>query len=397
MAAAVAEAPYALIVLRDKSSERVVALHGGLPSCADAPAFWRAAVASAQATIIPDARLDPMLHALELVSGETHLRSLTAVPVRNQRNEILGALCVFDTAPRMLSVATLELLDRLAVIVAEKAPSALAAVAAAEGASRAPLRTLRQNQVAEALPKAVAKHAFQLYLQPQIDVREGRTIGFEVLLRWNDPVLGWIEPGEFIPLAEESGEIVRIGHWMIGTCCDIAGAWGPRAPFIAINLSARQFADPELAACVATSMSKANLAPGGISLEVNASTLLADVETSRRRVAALKNVGARVYVDNFGVNAADRDPLAQLGVDGVKIDQRLLAEAGTVFGADRDEGIVTALVELTQGLGLAAVGTGVENERQFDFLKRIGCQMAQGFLLGQPVPADQVHGAARRG
>ncbi|HEV3157825.1 MAG TPA: EAL domain-containing protein, partial [Candidatus Baltobacteraceae bacterium] len=325
----------------------------------------------------------------DLVRSEPHLRSFSIVPARGPHGDIVGAVCVLDAQPALPNASGLEELERIAALVGANAANALAS------ANSLTIRTPRQGIVAQALTRSVAREGFQVYLQPQVDLQGGQTLGLEVLLRWEDPDLSWVEPSEFIPLAEESGEILAIGYWMLDRCLELAGPWGMQAPFIALNLSTRQFTDPDLISQVLSALNRLNFPPNRLAFEVAASTLIQDFEASKRIISTLRNLGCRMYMDNVAPHSAPSEQIAQLDLDGLKIDQRLLADVGTAYSANGAEGQVNSVLAIAKGLGISACGIGVETDLQLEFLKKSGCTLAQGFHLGRPVPAESLAKAKR--
>ena len=239
------------------------------------------------------------------------------------------------------------------------------------------------------LRRAIDGGDMELAYQPTVDLRTGRVTGMEALLRWNHPVRGAVPPSAFIPLAEETGLIVPLGSWVLDEACRQAALWRPLAgeqPFVmAVNLSARQLAHPGLVADVADVLARHGVRPGEVCLEITESTLMEDAEAARIQLVALKALGVRLAVDDFGTGYSSLSYLKRFPVDLLKVDRSFVSG----LGADaEDSAIVTAVIGLAHALGLEALAEGVEDETQLRELQRLGCDIAQGFLLARPQAAD---------
>ena len=237
------------------------------------------------------------------------------------------------------------------------------------------------------LAGALERNEFEVYYQPQFKAASGELVGAEALVRWNDPEHGLVEPSCFIGPAEDSGLIIPLGRWVLRAACRQAVAWQAETgtPMrMAVNLSARQFAQGNLVRTVERALGDSGLSPGLLDLELTESTLMNDMDDSCRSLERLKDMGIRLSVDDFGTGYSSLSYLAQLAVDALKIDRSFLQD---VPGRDDHVAITHSVISLARTLGLKTVGEGVEAHRQADFLRAEGCDELQGFLLGRPVPS----------
>ena len=234
------------------------------------------------------------------------------------------------------------------------------------------------------LRDAIEHRQFELYLQPQFGV-DGERLGAEALLRWLHPEQGMIMPGEFIPLAEESGLIVPIGNWVLGTACDILADWRHTRPneCLAVNVSALQFHQPDFIETLQSMLERSGAAPASLCLELTESAVLADVDAAAERMERLKTMGVIISLDDFGTGYSSLSCLKRLPIDEVKIDRSFIDEIAT---DPQDAAIVRAIVVMCQSLGVTVIAEGVETALQRDFLVECGCDALQGYLLGRPAP-----------
>ncbi len=238
------------------------------------------------------------------------------------------------------------------------------------------------------LGAALERREMVLYYQPQLDVESGAIVGAEALIRWLHPERGVISPGDFIPLAEESGLIVPIGEWVLRTACDQARHWqenGHEALRIAVNLSGRQFEQPDFARTVAGILDETGLDPRRLELELTESLLMEDGQRTSAALNELKAMGLRLSVDDFGVGYSSLNYLMRFPLDSLKIDRSFLAG----IPADAEHVAITrAILAMARSLDLKVVAEGVETEEQLQYLREEGCDEFQGFLVGRPVPAE---------
>ncbi|MEP6943200.1 MAG: EAL domain-containing protein [Betaproteobacteria bacterium] len=237
------------------------------------------------------------------------------------------------------------------------------------------------------LRKALEGGQFELHYQPQIEVRTGRIVGIEALIRWNHPTLGLLAPGHFISVAEEAGLIMDIWEWVMVTALIQHNAWleqGLPAVTIAVNLSSVQFDDPGLAERVKESARLVGVALDYLELEVTESMLMRDFDATLTTLTALRAMGVKIAIDDFGTGYSSLAYLRRLPVDKLKLDQSFTRDVGSAEG---DGVIIKAVLAIAQSLQLAVVAEGVETQAQIDFLLELGCTTVQGYMLGRPLPA----------
>ena len=249
-------------------------------------------------------------------------------------------------------------------------------------------RMIDRLEMERSLRAAIAAGDLSLDYQPIVSFDNWRVTAAEALVRWEHPERGFVDPAEFIPLAEESGLILPLGRWVLGEACRQLAEWraaGRRDLRVTVNLSARQFADPDLIAVVAEALSRAGLPADALWLEITESVLMEEVEPTAETLHALKRLGVHLAVDDFGTGYSSLSYLKRFPVDLLKIDRTFIDGLGT----DPEDGaIVLAIVSLAQALRLAVVAEGVEYFHQLEALHRLGCDAVQGFLLGRPVAGD---------
>jgi EAL domain-containing protein (putative c-di-GMP-specific phosphodiesterase class I) len=207
----------------------------------------------------------------------------------------------------------------------------------------------------------------------------------EALLRWCHPDLGPVAPVEFIPIAEDTGLIVDIGRWVLETACSDCRAWRDAGHDVgvSINVSGRQLADADLVDDVREALERAGLPPAAVTLELTESILVTSDEGSRVALTALKALGVRLAIDDFGTGYSSLSYLAELPVDDLKIDRSFVSRLGH---DTQSLSMIGAVVELAHSLGLIVTAEGVETELELAELRRTGCDLVQGYLLGKPHP-----------
>jgi EAL domain-containing protein (putative c-di-GMP-specific phosphodiesterase class I) len=217
-------------------------------------------------------------------------------------------------------------------------------------------------------------------------MRTPRIVGYEALLRWNDEDLGDVPPASFVPLAEETRLIETIGDWVLGRALMDARRF-PKGARLAVNVSAIQLRDAKFPARVARLLAAHDFPAARLELELTESATIADDESIVSVLFELRRLGVRIAVDDFGTGYASLSYLRRLSVDMVKIDKSFIAGVGE---SPADSAIVLGIMGMAHGLNLLAVAEGVETEAQRDFLSVAGCDIAQGFLLGRPLPIDEL-------
>jgi len=242
-------------------------------------------------------------------------------------------------------------------------------------------------ELEQGLRRALDRHEMRLVYQPQIDIRTGGVNGVECLVRWEHPERGILTPGDFLPIAEETGLIVPIGSWITATAARALARFRDLFPdrfgglVMSVNISARQLASPHLLDDVAAILDETGLPHGALVLEITETDLM-DVEVSGLALGKMQDLGVHVAVDDFGTGWSSLRYLRQFPVDVLKIDRSFVAGLGR---DTEDEAIVAAVIDLAHALGLSAVAEGVEEQIQLDRLRTLGCDSAQGWLLGMPM------------
>ncbi len=246
---------------------------------------------------------------------------------------------------------------------------------------------LKARRVMESdLRKALIAGEFELYYQPVISLAHEGITGLEALIRWRHPEKGMILPGEFIPLAEEIGLIVRIGEWVIRQACTTAATW-PDHTTVAVNISPAQFRHPALAQVVLGALAASGLPARRLELEITETVLLEDSEATLATLFRLRELGVRIAMDDFGTGYSSLSYLQSFPFDRIKIDRSFVKDITVATGSLN---IVRAIAAMAKGLGMAATAEGVETQEQMDTVRSEGCTEMQGFLFSRPRPADEI-------
>ena len=257
---------------------------------------------------------------------------------------------------------------------------------------------LRERLMLETdLWKAVVRNELVLHYQPKVELKSGRIIGMEALLRWNHPTWGMILPEKFIPVAEASSLITEISSWVIHEACANNKAWQDanlRALPIAVNISARQLHDKNLVETVRTALQTTHLLPEYLEIELTESAVMMYPEDAINTMAKLRGMDVRITLDDFGTGYSSLSYLKRLPVTGLKIDQSFVRDLA--FDPD-DAAIVRAIVAVAHELMLDVTAEGVETAEQAAFLKTHSCNQAQGYYFGRPVPASDMRALLERG
>ncbi|MBU2641163.1 MAG: EAL domain-containing protein [Gammaproteobacteria bacterium] len=240
-----------------------------------------------------------------------------------------------------------------------------------------------------ALRRALERNELVLFYQPKIELASGRMIGVEALIRWQHPEWGLVSPARFIPLAEETGLILPIGEWALREACQQAAAWRAQGQTltVAVNLAARQFRQPALAARVAAILAETGLDAAALELEITESAMMHDPQQVTATLSELKRIGVRIAIDDFGTGYSSLGYLKLFPVDVLKIDQTFIRDAPT---HSRDAAIVRVIIEMARALELQVVAEGVETAAHLDFVQAMGCDLAQGYLFAKPMPASEL-------
>jgi diguanylate cyclase (GGDEF)-like protein/PAS domain S-box-containing protein len=258
-------------------------------------------------------------------------------------------------------------------------------------------QTHRRVEIETALRTAVARNELYLAYQPKVDLASGRINGCEALLRWTHPVLGVVSPARFIPVAEDSGQIVPIGDWVLRTACAQARAWqaaGLPPLTVSVNLSARQFLQQDVVAWVSQVLKDTGMPAERLELELTESMIAQDAEKAIATVQHLKALGVRLAIDDFGTGYSNLSQLKRFRVDVLKIDQSFVR----ALDSDVDDAtIVLAVISLAHNLRMSAVAEGVETEAQWRFLRLNRCDGMQGYYFSKPVPAAEMQAMLAEG
>jgi len=236
---------------------------------------------------------------------------------------------------------------------------------------------------------------FEVYYQPQLNLRTNRIEGTEALIRWCHPEDGYISPAKFVPLAEETGLIVPIGQWVLETACTQVRRWLGQdlgMKYISINLSSVQFNQPNLIDSIKNTLASSGLSPQNLELEVTETALMQDAESAIAILTELKDLGIRIAIDDFGTGYSSLSYLKQLPIDTLKIDNCF------VRGATHDhknQAILQSTIELAHRLDLKVVAEGVENEAEKRLLGQYQCDYLQGYWVGRPMPKDRLENMLR--
>jgi diguanylate cyclase (GGDEF)-like protein/PAS domain S-box-containing protein len=247
----------------------------------------------------------------------------------------------------------------------------------------------RRQRMTERLSAAISDHHLELYFQPQVDLSSGQLTGAEALCRWHDAEWGWVSPGEFIPLAEERGLIRALGDWVLEESARQLIAWNsqclmPLPGRLSINISAQQFADPQLTSHIA--QLTAGVSPTAIALELTESDFMRDPDQAIDITHTMRQAGYALSIDDFGTGYSSLSYLRRFAADALKIDISFVRE---MLENRHDRTIVQTIIAMAQALEMKTVAEGVETQEQARLLAEMGCNEAQGYWFGRPLPANE--------
>jgi len=325
--------------------------------------------------------------------AERMLRSL-GVPVETREGEVFATASIGI----VLSSSGLDGGDDANIRLVQEAGVAMSR-AKARGRGRYEMfdRTMQARAVARLrmetdLRGAVERGEFEVYYQPLVTLADGRVTELEALLRWRHPVRGIVAPLDFIPLAEETGLIIPIGNWVLAEACRQVREWQRRYPreaplTLSVNLSVKQFAQPDFVAHMAGIVRESGLDPRCLKLEITESVAIDDPDRTRGMLEELRGLGVRMYLDDFGTGYSSLGQLHRLSLDAIKIDRS--------FVMRMSEGpmhwqLVRTVRDLARNIGVTVIAEGVETPDQLDELRGLGCESAQGYLFSRPVPAGEM-------
>jgi diguanylate cyclase (GGDEF)-like protein/PAS domain S-box-containing protein len=249
--------------------------------------------------------------------------------------------------------------------------------------------SLERVRIESALRNALERDEFVLYYQPQVDLATGDIVGMEALIRWQHPELGMVPPVRFVGVAEETGLIVPIGAWVMREAAAQNKAWhdaGLGQLRVAVNLSARQFGDPELIGGIEAVLADTGLDPAYLELELTESLFMSDVTPAVELLHRMKALGVKLSIDDFGTGYSSLSYLSRFPIDVLKIDRSFVAD---ITDDANDAAIVSSIIALAHNLKLAVIAEGVETVEQLDYLRSQGCDEMQGYYFSRPLPAAE--------
>ncbi|MCC6347020.1 MAG: EAL domain-containing protein [Nitrospirales bacterium] len=250
-------------------------------------------------------------------------------------------------------------------------------------------RSLKRMRLENRLRRILDRKELVVHYQPQVDIATGKVVCVEALVRWQHPELGLLGPDKFISLAEEMGLIIPMGEWVLQTTCAQNRAWqdaGYPPLCVSVNLSARQFSKPDLMEMVMHAVHRTGLSPWWLELEITEGTAMRDMDHTVTLLHRLKDEGIRISIDDFGTGYSSLSYLKKMPIQKLKIDQSFISG---LPGDPDDKAIVDAVIAMAHSMKLKVTAEGVETEEQLSFLRSRGCNEAQGYLLGKPMPAQE--------
>jgi EAL domain-containing protein (putative c-di-GMP-specific phosphodiesterase class I) len=244
---------------------------------------------------------------------------------------------------------------------------------------------IERHKLEQDMQSALHLKQFALVYQPKVDMKTHRLVGMEALIRWNCPDRGLVRPAEFIRTAEESGYIVPLGYWIIGDVCRALKKWeadGLKIAPVSINVSVRQFQQPDFPERVKEILDAHAIDPKYIELELTEGLLMENTDEAQECLTKLKDIGLQLAIDDFGTGNSCLAYLQTFPIDVLKIDKSFVDELGHNMDSEH---ICRAIISLAKALSLETVAEGVETETQLNFLRDAGCDIAQGYLFGHPI------------
>ena len=248
----------------------------------------------------------------------------------------------------------------------------------------------RQLRIENDLRNAIDQDELRIHYQPQWDMTSGKLAGMEALVRWQHPKEGLLQPGAFIPVAETSGLIDKIDMWVLKTACKQYRRWrdeGLKPGKLAVNISAMLFRRKDLVSIISANIAEYLIAEGELELELTESALLEDSAHTQELLEQLRRLGIQLAIDDFGTGYSSMAYLRSFPAKTLKIDQSFIKDIHTDKTADA---ILRSMVELAKNMQMDVVAEGIETSQQETFVRAVGCQYAQGYLLGRPIPADDL-------
>jgi EAL domain-containing protein (putative c-di-GMP-specific phosphodiesterase class I) len=250
--------------------------------------------------------------------------------------------------------------------------------------------TVERLQLEADLRRAVEHKEFLLHYQPIIDLKKNVIIGFESFVRWNHPIRGLLYPPEFIPLAEETGLIFQLGEWTLRESCRQLRAWQTEYPqdpplTMSINISGRQFSDPDLAGMLAGIIGESGIDAGSLAIEITESMIMENEDAAAAKMAQLREIGIHIHIDDFGTGYSSLSHLHHFPITALKIDRTFV---GKLTSGGENKEIIRTIVSLAESLNLEVIVEGVELAHQLSKINNLNCHYGQGFLFSEPMEAE---------
>ena len=350
--------------------------------------------------VVPDISRHPKFQGCGLPLRRLDLRSFASVPVRSFDGKVLGALSIFGCRPRRsMALDELRMLESLADMAASQLElrrlrnnyqdRGLRPVLSAQGETR---RATHNWPGVPDLRTALEQRQFVLYYQPEVELTTHRVVGLEALIRWQHPERGLIPPMDFIPQAEETGQILPIGDWGLSEACNQIQEWnredpGHSALRVCVNLSAHQFSREGLADHVEALLSRFHISSRQLGLEMTESSLISDPRTTLDVLGSLRRLGVSLLIDDFGTGYSSLNHLHSFPFDVLKIDRSFV---GRMTHGEQPLQIVRTIIELARVMGMDVVAEGIETPEQHRLLREMGCRYGQGVLYARPMSTETI-------
>ncbi len=372
------------------------------------------AIQQDECTVMLDTRTDPRAVEYDLLCATEGPRFYAGAPLTTQDGQRVGVLCIFDSRPwksfghhqqqKLLAMASL-VSDRMELRGLQQQAKVSSRVNVPGGIRALGQRVLRlvpeiqpavqaRMRLETELDYAIHSGQMEMRYQPEIDLNTREIVGFEALIRWNHPGRGLLAPGEFIPLAEETGLIVPLGKWALREACRQALIWGIATEGrldlrVSVNISAIQFETPGLVETVTEILDETDLYPEDLRLEVTETTLMKSTDKVLETMKQLRTLGVGLHMDDFGTGYSSLHTLHSFPFDTIKIDRSFIAR---LEYEERAAQIIQTITTLCQTLKLEVVAEGIETETQAEILRSIGCNFGQGFCFSAPLlPSEVIH------